>query len=355
MRIVDGIALPQNGYSAQVTARLTYTFALTYEAFGDAASKQAAERGFSLLTGPFHKESGHFASGLHQAEPSGEAGIYDLAFILLAFSAIAGILTMQAGLQLAEEIGIRLDTELQDSQGGYADPGSVTYEGGRRLFPQMHLFEACMALAAISPNPSPWRMRGRRLLQLITQVSSQQIMGEIDELYTLKWMCFNRGRIQGIGHHFEWSRLLFQWAVQENDNEILPLAQALFAAGLSLSGVHKPRGDDAKCNIISLSLPIGNEILKDERYQPDICPLWPMTELMRAISARNRAMPHRSMPGISELKIAEVLFQKSVNPKTGLWNNETDRHWKSLSTDIPTRVLYHLLPAFIEASHSTAG
>lgn len=340
----DGSPLPSSQRSTLVTARLVYSFSLGHALAPDGPCLETAAHGLRFLLGACRRQDGRFS---HLATTDGEAcgteaDLYDLAFVLLALAGHAGASGRWDLLGLAEEIAIDLDTRLAHPDGGYRDPAGDTPL--RRQFPHMHLFEACQLLSRLAPGTG-WERRCEAILDIVERhlIAGD---GSIAEWYEPDWRPARAalGSLREIGHQFEWAWLLYRHAWSAGSTRAAQIGDRLYRFGIAAAGLHDGLPHEPLPNAIdALLAPVGPGR-----------PLWALTELLRASLAAEIADRD---PGAGELADAAArrLFERYLDPRSGLWINETDSAGHPLSDEIPLRVLYHLVPALAGYSREREG
>lgn len=332
----DGTAEPIGERSTMVTARLVYTFSLGHLLGDQGASLRAAEYGLHLLLNACRRSDGRFVHGINEnGDPSEQpADLYDLAFLLLALGGYAAATGQRDTLEIAEEIGSYLDTLRDVANGGYHEPGERT--DLRQQFPNMHLFEACQLLSRLLPDGG-WQKRAEVLMEL----AERRLIGadgSIAEWYRPDWqrLADGPGSEREIGHQFEWAWLLYRYAEMTGSERASQLADRLYRFGLDAAGVD----ERAPVGLLPNALDQTGVSLDQRR------PLWPLTELLRA-SIAAEALDRPGRAGAIADQTLKAIFVHFVDSRTGLWANELDSSGVPLDRSSPTRLLYHLLPAFV--------
>lgn len=335
----DGTALPSPPRSTLVTARLVYTFSLGHVLAGEGSCRAAAEHGLAFLLDSCRRQDGRFA---HLPDEDGEADLYDLAFVLLALAGHAGAFGRRDLLALTEAIAADLDGRLAHPDGFYRDPG---VDGPlRRQFPHMHLFEAFQLLARLAPGKG-WERRCEVILDLVEHrlIAAD---GSIAEWYASDWRPADgaQGAEREIGHQFEWAWLLHRHGWTADSARAVELGDRLYRFGLATAGAANGLPSGPLPNAIDGSgAPVGTHR-----------PLWPLTELLRASVAVEIAGRDKAAAGLADAA-ASAVFERYLDPRSGLWINETDSGGRPLGDTIPARVLYHLVPAFAAYSREREG
>lgn len=333
VRRSDGAPVITDSRSTMVTGRLLYSFSQAYGFDGSPASLEAARRGLDFLLGACRHSPGHYA---HEVTAGGQvivphADLYDLAFVLLSLAGFAQATGEHDILRFADEIARRLDEDLEDPLGGYSEP--CPSGDRRRQFPQMHLFEAFQRLAALD-SAGGWQRRAARIVALAERLVDPD--GGIDEWYAADWGRLDAARREReIGHQFEWAWMLYSHADATGAKRAEQLADRLFELGIAAASIP---ASGPEC-------PIPNAIDADGQTCSGVTPVWPTTELLRAVLFAS-ARKHRDNAVMADA-VMNVLFRDVIDRATGLWNNQFPVQPDFGGTTLPTRVLYHLLPCLI--------
>ncbi len=328
-------------HTTMVTGRLVYTFSMAHRFDGAPETLRAAEHGLAFLLDACRVSHGHFARRLgadgRVIDP--HAGLYDLAFVLLALGGYGAATGKTDALTVAEEVAARLDGDWLDPAGGYRELAGTVLP--RLQYPQMHLFEAFQMLAAVNPDGG-WLARAERIVDLAARLVDEH--GAIDEGFGPFWDTLEPDkRHRELGHHFEWAWLLFVHAAQTGSPRAADLAWRLFdfavgAAGIPTSGPDRtiPNAIDALGNLTSPTRP-----------------LWPTIELAKAALAAATLDRRNDRLALAARSLEVMLTQ--FNRETALWVNEADGADlppPHSPTPLPVRTLYHIVPALIFFANS---
>ncbi|MEP9368743.1 AGE family epimerase/isomerase [Xanthobacter sp. VNH20] len=328
----DGLPVETGARTVMVTARLVYVFSLGHLLAPDGACLEAARHGLDFLLGPCRGRDGRFlhlvpAEGQGAAPP---ADLYDLAFILLALGAFSATSGDAAPLAIANEIAGRLEAHLADPHGGYREDGLAA--GERRQFPHMHLLEACQILSRLG-SEGGWELRAEQMVDLLER--RFLVGGSVGEWYERDWRPAPgaHGRERQLGHQFEWAWLLYRQGALTGSARATRLADRLYSFGLACAG--------AETGPLT---PMIDAIDRDGKPRDDMRPLWPMTELLRASVAKVTFAGESQARHMAD-STASAIFTHYLDPQTGLWVNELGEDNRAVLTSVPTRVLYHIVPA----------
>jgi mannose-6-phosphate isomerase len=333
----DGAAILPQTFSTMVTGRLVYTFSLCHAAGAAASCLEAAAHGLDVLLGRARRSDGGFAHALALdgsiADPRSD--LYDIAFVLLALGGYAAATGRRDILDIADSIGARLEA---DPSGGFreAEQGS----GPRLQYPQMHLFEAFQLLARVAPTRG-WEARADAIVDLAERRLIQPD-GCINEWYDDLWhpAASDGDPERELGHQFEWAWLLYRHGRTSSVPRATALADRLYAYGQG---------------VISSALgsigPLPNRIDKAGHPRDALRPLWPLTELLRAATL---AQPGKADAGVAAAALSAI-FAHHIDPETGLWINALNAEDGLGDRAVPSRLLYHIVPALIAFARDREG
>jgi mannose/cellobiose epimerase-like protein (N-acyl-D-glucosamine 2-epimerase family) len=331
----NGSARAPETFSTMVTGRLVYTFSLCHVAGAQGACLEAATHGLESLLGPCRRADGGFVHALaadgKALEPS--ADLYDIAFVLLALGGYAAASGRNDLLELADTIGARLDRNA-DPLGGFRDPD---FSAEARLqYPQMHLLESFQLLARLAPDRG-WESRADAIVDLAERRLIRPD-GCIEEWYDAAWRPIPVGGLteRELGHQFEWAWLLYRCGHTFDRPRATSLADQIYAYGKAAMQV--AIGDTIG--------PLPNRIDIAGRPRDIARPLWPLTELLRAA-----CLAGISERGAGNAEIAaaalRTIFAHYIDHETGLWINALDPNIPPAERVVPSRLLYHIVPALI--------
>jgi mannose/cellobiose epimerase-like protein (N-acyl-D-glucosamine 2-epimerase family) len=276
---------------------------------------------------------------------------YDQAFGLLACSwdrepGSGGSAAADGALRLARDALAGLDEDAADAvHGGYRELRNgaeasrmVRHPGLRRQNPHMHLLEAFLSWSSIDPS-GPWLDRASAIKDLLLKRFIDPASGALREYFDDAWgpAPGEPGRILEPGHHFEWVWLLSEYRKVTGDAAVLGPARALYHSAVR-TGVD---GDGLAFDAIDLhgSVVSGTKLL------------WPQAEQLKAHLAMYEwtgdaaalAAARRLLGAMQRLYIGD-----------GLFTNQLDREGLPVPAPTPSRVLYHLFLALVEAERVLA-
>ncbi len=325
----DGAAIPPQSCSTMVTGRLVHAFSLGHAFGAGPSSLQAARYGIDVLLGRARRSDGGFAHAIAAdgsiADPNSD--LYDLAFILLALAAYAAASGRRDVLDVADMIGARLD---RDPAGGFREPAPA--DGKRLQYPQMHLFEAFQLLARVAPRRG-WEARADAIVDLVERRLIQP-EGCLDEWYDGNWQAVDAGGDpqRELGHQFEWAWLLYRHAWTSSEARAAAIADRVYAFGKDVIG--------------PTIGPLPNGIDRAKRPREPVRPLWPLTELLHAACLAEFARPGEGDAQVAKAAVAAI-FAHHLDAESGLWINALHARDHPADRVVPSRLLYHIVPALI--------
>jgi mannose-6-phosphate isomerase len=311
----------------RVQARQTAVYALAGRLGWTGPWREAVEAGVAVLIGPARAPGG---GPVHMLAPDGAVAdartdLYDRAFFLFALAHAAEALKRDA---LIGECATLMDALIALPQGGF-DEGAVAPSPPRRQNPHMHLFEAMLALSAVT-GAQRWRDGADALGVLFRDRFYQAQAGLLPEYFDDAW------RPQDIvvepGHHYEWAWLLGEWARAGGDG--LWTAQSAMIAFAERHGI-APHG---ACY---------DELHAGGGVRSDTSRLWPNTERIKAGLA---LYEHTRAPDALAIAAAgcEALFAYLDTPMRGLWRDRRRADGSFVDEPAPASSFYHIVMAFAE-------
>ena len=254
---------------------------------------------------------------------------YDHAFILLA---LATVYALDRDAQVRAEIDellVFLDTQLRSPNGGFLEglPPSLP----RRQDPQMHLFEAMIALFDATHD-----------------LAFQQRAGDFFALF-LANLYDKQTRVLGEYFEDDWSKIppvivapghLAEWVWLLRGFERITGCPTGTRRGELLQSALRYRDAATGC-LVDAGDADGN-IRRDTRR------LWPQTELAKAFIAQAEA-GEVGAAGEARAALARLERQYLNHPVAGGWYDQFDGGGTSLVETIPASSFYHVLCAITEA------
>ena len=254
---------------------------------------------------------------------------YDHAFILLA---LATVYALDRDAQVRAEIDellVFLDTQLRSPNGGFLEglPPSLP----RRQDPQMHLFEAMIALFDATHD-----------------LAFQQRAGDFFALF-LANLYDKQTRVLGEYFEDDWSKIppvivapghLAEWVWLLRGFERITGCPTGTRRGELLQSALRYRDAATGC-LVDAGDADGN-IRRDTRR------LWPQTELAKAFIAQAEA-GEAGAAGEARAALARLEQHYLNHPVAGGWYDQFDGGGTSLVETIPASSFYHVLCAITEA------
>ncbi|MEZ5476385.1 MAG: AGE family epimerase/isomerase [Thiolinea sp.] len=329
----DGRADRLAARRTMVQARQIYCFAKAAQMGWYADGKTIALKGLDHLLCKAKAPDGQ-PGFVHKLDEDGTVldprrDTYDHAFVLLA---LATVYSLDRDAQVRSEIDAALsfvDHRLRSPHGGFAEGFPATLP--RRQNPQMHLFEAMIALFDATHD-----------------FAFQQRAGEFFSLFMAH--LYDKQQ-QALGEYFEedWSRI--EPVVVEPGHQ----AEWAWLLRLNASPVVRPRVREAsslpaRCGIRTLR----QAVLSMPETPPatSMCTylrrLWPQTEIAKAWIAQAE-FPGEGRGGRKGNALARLERHYLRHPVAGGWYDQFDRYGNSLIATIPASSFYHVLCAVTEA------
>lgn len=328
----DGRSVEAGRRTVLVTARTLYVFSHAHM-LGVPGALAAARHGLTFLLERCRRGDGRFS---HACTATGEAidarsDFYDLAFVIFSLAWYGRATGEPAPLEEAEAAMRFVESELASPAGGFLEDTLGTLP--RRQNPHMHLLEACHAMAETSGD-GRWLERADRIVSLMQRRFAAD--GTLGEFFDEGWAPFagGKGLIREPGHHYEWTWLLYHHERLTGSKSARESARRLFAFGERF-GQGAPGG------------PVVNEVDPQGKVLNGAALLWPQTEYLKALAAR---VEFESDAGAAARLDAHLrlIFERFVDPATGLWTNQLDARGEKVVEPVPVRVLYHLLLALAD-------
>ena len=329
----DGRADRQAPRRVFVQARQIYCFAKAAQMGWYGQGRAIALQGLEHLLAKAKAPDGR-PGYVHTLTPDGAVkdprrDTYDHAFILLA---LATVYALDRDAQVRAEIDellVFLDTQLRSPNGGFLEglPPSLP----RRQDPQMHLFEAMIALFDATHD-----------------LAFQQRAGDFFALF-LANLYDKQTRVLGEYFEDDWSKIppvivapghLAEWVWLLRGFERITGCPTGTRRGELLQSALRYRDAATGC-LVDAGDADGN-IRRDTRR------LWPQTELAKAFIAQAEA-GEVGAAGEARAALARLERQYLNHPVAGGWYDQFDGGGTSLVETIPASSFYHVLCAITEA------
>ena len=322
-------------------ARQVYAFAVAKERGWDGPADRLIAHGLEFMTRNGRTERGGWVRTLNVdgsvADPVEDA--YDHSCVLLAL-AHAHLCGNPDALQLGAETFAFLDAELEDRRlGGFLETSAG--EGARRSNPHMHLLEAFLAWHSVTGDASHLR-RAEKIIDLFKSHFFDPESWTLGEFFDDEWRpeAGEKGSWTEPGHHFEWASLLVDFAQKSGRPEMTAYARKLYASAIA-NGLNRATGL-AYGAVSRQGLPLDR-----------VSRSWPQTEAIKAAIALDGSGGPDLKPEI-EARVGR-LFRWHIDPAPlGLWIDPIDERGRSLATEVPASIFYHLVSALTQYLDGTA-
>ncbi len=313
-------------------ARQIYAFAVAGSRGWDGPAGELIAHGLEFLTRNGRTEKGGWARTLNvdggAADPTEDA--YDHSCVLLAL-AHAHLYGNPDALRLGEETFAFLDEHLEDRRlTGFLD--NAGGQGSRSSNPHMHLLEAFMAWHTVTGDDRHLS-RAARIVDLFASHFFDADTWTLGEFFDGNWLpeSGDAGQWTEPGHHFEWASLLVDFAGKSGRPELTAYARKLYASAIA-NGLNRATGL-AYGAVSRQGLPLAK-----------VSRSWPQAEAIKAAIALDGVGGPHLKPEI-EARVGR-LFRWHIDPApTGLWIDRIDEGGRSLATEVPASIFYHLVSA----------
>ncbi len=322
-------------------ARQVYAFAVAKARGWEGPADRLIAHGIDFMTGKGRTDKGGWVRTLNVdgsvADPVEDA--YDHSCVLLAL-AHAHMSGHPDALRLGEETFAFLDAHLEDSRmTGFLE--SSDGEGERRSNPHMHLLEAFLAWHQATGERTYLR-RASRIIDLFRSHFFDADSWTLGEYFDAGWKpaAGEKGGWTEPGHHFEWASLLVDFAARSGQADLTAFARKLYASAIA-NGLNRSTGL-AYGAISRQGLPLDR-----------VSRSWPQAEAIKAAIALDGSGGPDLKPEI-EARVGR-LFRWHIDPAPlGLWIDRIDERGRSLATDVPASIFYHLVYALTQYLDGTA-
>ena len=323
-------------------ARQIYAFAVAKERGWAGPADNLIDHGISFIARFGRTERGGWVRALQPdgrvIDPAEDA--YDHSCVLLAL-AHAHRCGHPGAMRLAEETLHFIDTHLEDaSLSGFLEtPG---WKGVRCSNPHMHMLEAFLAWHSVTGERAYLR-RAARVIDLFRCHFFDEESWTLGERFDPDWQPLpgEDGQRTEPGHHFEWASLLIDFSLASGQKDLVALARKLYSSAIS-SGLNRATG-------LAYAAVSRNGIPLDR-----ISRSWPQCEAVKAASALDGIGGPDLKPEI-ESRVAR-LFRWHIDPAPmGLWIDRIDERGRSLASEVPASIFYHLVTALMQYLDKTEG
>ncbi|MFE0018026.1 mannose-1-phosphate guanylyltransferase/mannose-6-phosphate isomerase [Mesorhizobium sp. NPDC059054] len=323
-------------------ARQIYAFAVAKERGWTGPADMLIDHGINFIAQHGRTNRGSWVRTLNAngsvADPTEDA--YDHSCVLLAL-AHAYRCGHQGALQLAQETFNFIDSHLEDgSLNGFLEtPG---WNGVRSSNPHMHMLESFLAWYGVTGDRTYLR-RAARIIDLFRCHFFDQDSWTLGEYFDADWLPIpgEKGQWTEPGHHFEWASLLVDFARASGQKDLAAYARKLYSSAVA-SGLNRATGL-AYAAVSRQGMPLDR-----------LSRSWPQCEAIKAAIALDGAGGPDLKPEI-EARVAR-LFRWHIDPAPlGLWVDRIDERGRSLATEVPASIFYHLVTALMQYLDKTAG
>ncbi|RUM97195.1 mannose-1-phosphate guanylyltransferase [Pseudaminobacter arsenicus] len=335
----DGVPL-MKPKRMRTMARQVYAFAVAKARGWDGPADRLISHGLDFMAGKGRTKRGGWVRALNVdgsiADPVEDA--YDHACVLLAL-AHAHMSGNPQALKLGQQTLAFLDAHLEDQRlTGFLE--TSTGEGLRRTNPHMHLLEAFLAWHTATGDRSHLR-RAARIIDLFRSHFFDPESWTLGEYFDDDWKPApgEKGSWTEPGHHFEWASLLIDFAEKSGQKDLTGYARKLYASAIA-NGLNRATGL-AYGAVSRQGMPLDR-----------VSRSWPQTEAIKAAIALDGASGPDLKPEI-EARVGR-LFRWHIDPAPlGLWIDQIDERGRSLATDVPASIFYHLVCALTQYLDNT--
>ncbi len=323
-------------------ARQVYAFAVAKARGWDGPADRLIAHGLEFMARNGRTERGGWVRTLtidgSVADPVEDA--YDHSCVLLAL-AWAHLCGNPDALRLGEETFAFIDSHLQDGEaGGYLE--TPTPEATRRSNPHMHLLEAFLAWHSVTGDAAHLK-RAERIIELFKRHFFDPESWTLGEFFDAAWQpeTGEAGNWTEPGHHFEWASLLVDYAGKNGRDDMAGYARKLYASAVA-NGLNRATGL-AYGAVSRQGLPLDS-----------VSRSWPQAEAIKAALALDGSGGPDLKPEV-EARVGR-LFRWHIDPApTGLWIDRIDERGRSLATEVPASIFYHLVSALTQYLDGTEG
>jgi len=316
-----------------VQARQIYCFAKAAQMGWYAEGKEIALKGLDHLLSKAKAPDGQpgyvHRLGADGAVLDARRDTYDHAFVLLA---LATVYSLDRDAQVRSEIDAALsfvDTRLRSPHGGFAEGFPATLP--RRQNPQMHLFEAMIALFDAT-NDLVFQQRAGDFYGLFVANLYDKQKQALGEYFEEDWSKIEPVVVEP-GHQAEWAWLLKGFERITGCPTGRPRGELLATA---------LRYRDAATGCLIDAGDVAGNITRHTRR------LWPQTEIAKAWIAQAES-GEEGAADKARAALARLERHYLRHPVAGGWYDQFDRDGNSLVATIPASSFYHVLCAVTEA------
>ena len=329
----DPVTLPRRG---RVTPRQLYCFAIAGELGWTGPWPSILDRQLATYLTQFFRPDGQIYALIGRDGQVLDEGpsLYDQAFGMFALAIVRRIEPSRLDLEArAKRQLLALQARQGRLDGGFEEtaPPSQPLQSN----PHMHLFEACLAWAAVSQDPI-WASQADAIAELCLDKFINPGTGAVHEFFDGQWQ-----RIPGLegqkwepGHQLEWGWLLLQWGLARNR----PLAVVAADRMITLAEAHGVDKDrDVAVNIL----------LDDLSVLDGQARLWPQTERLKANLLLAQITNNPAHLG-GAIGAAQAILRYLEVQVPGLWYDRMSEDGAFIEEAAPASSFYHILCAVLE-------
>ncbi|MER8764701.1 AGE family epimerase/isomerase [Mesorhizobium sp. M0968] len=322
-------------------ARQIYAFAVAKARGWNGPADRLISHGLEFMARHGRTDNGGWVRTLNVDGTVADAAedAYDHSCVLLAL-AHAHMCGNPDALRLGQETFAFIDAHLEDERlTGFRETSSG--EGERRSNPHMHLLEAFLAWHQATGERAHLR-RAARIVDLFRSHFFDPESWTLGEYFDHEWRPTpgEKGTWTEPGHHFEWASLLVDFAGRSGQSGLTGLARKLYASAIA-NGLNRATGL-AYGAVSRQGLPLDR-----------VSRSWPQAEAIKAAIALDGSGGPDLKPEI-EARVGR-LFRWHINPAPlGLWIDRIDERGRSLASEVPASIFYHLVCALTQYLDGTA-
>lgn len=328
----DGLPELERSRRVRVQARQIYCFAKAAQMGWRPDAKAIALKGLDYLLAKARAADGR-PGYAHLLSADGvvidsRRDAYDFAFVLLALASTFAI-TRDAQIRAEIDRALNALDEMRSPHGGFNEGVPPTLP--RRQNPQMHLFEAMLALYEAT-GELEFQTRAGDFFGLFVANLFDPRTRMLGEYFEEDWSRINPVIVEP-GHHAEWVWLLRGF----ERNTRCPTGK--FRAALLQSAL-RFRDEGTGCLI--------DEVDGDGQVRKASRRLWPQTEIAKAFMAQAETGEAGAK---EEARQALLRIDRHYldHPVDGCWYEQFDQHGRSVVDFVPASSLYHIVCAIAEA------
>ena len=187
-----------------------------------------------------------------------------------------------------------------------------------------------------SPATAPICRRAARIIDLFRSHFFDPESWTLGEFFDRDWKpaAGVEGDWTEPGHHFEWASLLVDFAAKSGQKDLIVFARKLYASAIA-NGLNRATGL-AYAAVSRQGLPLEG-----------VSRSWPQSESIKAAIALDGTGGPDLKPEI-EARVGR-LFRWHIDPAPqGLWIDQIDERGRSLATEVPASIFYHLVSALTQ-------